>query len=282
MAERAFSYFPGCSLATSAKENNATLMQTCRALNVRLVELEDWNCCGSSSAHSVDEDLADMLALRNLSLARSDRPLLVACPSCNLRLKQAKAKLFADKALAHRYREVFGRRPEDIPRILHFFELLDQIDWPEVVNGAGERLGGMVFAPYYGCMLSRPPVLQHEAGYNGIMERLLSSLGGRCTTWRSSARCCGTFLSVARPDVVSPMVDAIMADAVAVGAQCIVTACAMCHLNLEVRCNAATRLPVFHFSEILALALGQKVPANYFNRHLIDPKPLLRHHGLAA
>jgi heterodisulfide reductase subunit B len=32
------------------------------------VELEDWNCCGSSSAHSVDYDLAFDLACRNLSL----------------------------------------------------------------------------------------------------------------------------------------------------------------------------------------------------------------------
>jgi len=83
------SYYPGCSLKTTSKENNASLVYLFRYLGYNLVELEDWNCCGSSSAHSVDTGLAFDLACRNLSLAPVDRPLLVACPSCLLRLRQA-------------------------------------------------------------------------------------------------------------------------------------------------------------------------------------------------
>ena len=72
-----FSYFPGCSMATTAKENNASLIKLTGDLGITITELEDWNCCGSSSAHSIDEQMADRLAMRNLSLAPSDRPLLV-------------------------------------------------------------------------------------------------------------------------------------------------------------------------------------------------------------
>ncbi|MFH2099802.1 MAG: heterodisulfide reductase-related iron-sulfur binding cluster, partial [Pseudomonadota bacterium] len=85
---RKISYFPGCSLATSAKENNESLLALCRRLKVDLVELPDWNCCGSSSAHSVNRDLAFDLAARNLSLAPAGRPLLAACPNCLLRLQE--------------------------------------------------------------------------------------------------------------------------------------------------------------------------------------------------
>jgi heterodisulfide reductase subunit B len=63
------SYFPGCSLATSARENNLSLIEVCEKIGVKLIELEDWNCCGSSSAHSLDSNLALNLASRNLSLA---------------------------------------------------------------------------------------------------------------------------------------------------------------------------------------------------------------------
>ena len=42
--------FPGCSLATTAMESNVSLMQSARILGLNLIELEDWNCCGSSSA----------------------------------------------------------------------------------------------------------------------------------------------------------------------------------------------------------------------------------------
>jgi len=75
------SYFPGCSLATSARENNRSLLNVCKKLGYRIVELEDWNCCGSSSTHSIQSDLAFHFACRNLSLAPAGRPLLVACPN---------------------------------------------------------------------------------------------------------------------------------------------------------------------------------------------------------
>ena len=81
-----YSYFPGCSLATTAKENNASLTSFLGHFDVGLDEVEDWNCCGSSSTHSVNSGLALALASRNLSIAPSHRPLLVACPGCHLRL----------------------------------------------------------------------------------------------------------------------------------------------------------------------------------------------------
>ena len=85
-------------MATTAKENNASLIAVTQNLGIELTELEDWNCCGSSSAHSIDGELADRLAMRNLSLAPPGRPLLVACPSCHLRLQQAQLKLKNDEA----------------------------------------------------------------------------------------------------------------------------------------------------------------------------------------
>ena len=48
-----FSYFPGCSLATTAAESNLSLMQAARILGFNLIELEDWNCCGSSSTQTM-------------------------------------------------------------------------------------------------------------------------------------------------------------------------------------------------------------------------------------
>jgi heterodisulfide reductase subunit B len=83
-------------------------------------------------------------------------------------------------------------------------------------------------------------------------------------------------LSAARADVVTPLVNEIMASAVAVGAECLVTSCAMCQLNLELRCTWEPRLPIFHFSEILALALGAQDYEGWFTRHLVDPRPLLQ------
>jgi heterodisulfide reductase subunit B2 len=280
MPDTRFSYFPGCSLATTAKENNASLIALTRDLGFSLTELADWNCCGSSSAHSIQSGLADRLAMRNLSLAPPDRPLLVACPSCNLHLQQAQLKLKTDAAARRRYKSWFGREADLDLRIMHFFELLEQVDWHRINHRNPGRLKGLSFAPYYGCMLARPPAMRRMKNYHGLMENILSSLGATPLSWGHGSRCCGTFLSVVRPDVVTEMVHEIVADARRVGAHCIVTACAMCHMNLEIRSKPGEALPVFHFSEVLALAFGQGGTEAYFNRHLIDPRPLLKQYQL--
>lgn len=272
------SYYPGCSLATTAKENNTSLIYLFRHLGYNLVELEDWNCCGSSSAHSINKALAFDLASRNLSLAPRDRPLLVACPSCLLRLRQAQLELKNDPAARTRYETKWGQPFNADLQILHFFEILDGLNLLNFSEDSPQGLGGLKFVTYYGCMLARPPMLKREKNYHGLMEKILASLGATPLKWAYSSRCCGTFLTVARPDVVTPIVNEIIQGAQRAGADCIVTACAMCHLNLEVRATLKQKIPVLHFSELisLALGLGKKEQRNWFARHLVDPRPLLK------
>ena len=272
------SYYPGCSLATTAKENNTSLIYLFRHLGFNLVELEDWNCCGSSSAHSVNKALAFDLASRNLSLAPPDRPLLVACPSCLLRLRQAHLELKNDPAARIRYENKWGRTFNADLQILHFFEILDDLNLLKFSEDNTRSLSGLKFVTYYGCMLARPPVMNRGKNYHGLMEKILASLGATPLKWAYSSRCCGTFLTVARPDVVTPIVNEIIHGALRADADCIVTACAMCHLNLEVRATLKQKVPVLHFSELisLALGLGKKEQRNWFARHLVDPRPLLK------
>ncbi|RJQ84272.1 MAG: heterodisulfide reductase subunit B [Desulfobacteraceae bacterium] len=272
------SYFPGCSLATTARENDQSLRKVCAQIGFRLVEIEDWNCCGSSSAHSINADLAFHLACRNLSLAPPGRPLLVACPSCIIRLRSAHYRLKQDTSRQVDYERRWGRPPDADLNIIHFFELMDANGHP--VQKPAAVLNGLRFAPYYGCMLAQPPELRHEKSYRDLMEKLLHSYGAESVLWSYHSRCCGTYLSVARPDVAEPMVNRIIQGALDAGAECIVTACAMCHLNLEIRCGLKNKLPIFHFSELLSLALRIPVPKSWFAKHLVDPMPLLAKRGI--
>lgn len=288
------SYFPGCSLATSAKENNISLIKFCRSIGYELIELEDWNCCGSSSAHSIDSKTAFGLASRNLSLALPDRPLLAACPSCLLRLQQTHLHLSKDSDLQNDYKKMWGKQFNKDLKIIHFFEMLSNINLPSFIdNGAidnknekNERhlkklpLENISFVPYYGCMLARPPEMNKMPNYHGLIEKILSSLGAKSSLWSYSSRCCGTFLSASRPDIVTPIVNGIMEQALESGADCIVTACAMCHLNLEIRCSIKNPIPTLHFSEILSLAMGIKDYKGWFKRHIVDPLPMLKSKGI--
>lgn len=272
-------YYPGCSLATTAKENNVSLIYLFRHLGFNLVELEDWNCCGSSSAHSINAELAFDLASRNLFLAPPGRPLLVACPSCLLRLRHAQHKLTEDDDARDHYEKKWDTPFDPNLEIVHVFEILDSLNLMEFSQAHARRLAGLQFVTYYGCMLARPPALNHEKNYHGLMEKMLESLGATPLKWGYSSRCCGTFLTVARPEVVTPMVNEIIQGALTARADCIITACAMCHMNLEVRSTLKEQIPILHFSEILSLALGlggAEEHKGWFARHLVDPRPLLK------
>ena len=82
------SYYPGCSLHGTAREYDDSIRGVSQLLDIQLHELEDWTCCGASSAHCTDEELAIELAARNLAIAeKSDRELLVPCVACYSRFK---------------------------------------------------------------------------------------------------------------------------------------------------------------------------------------------------
>ena len=276
------SYYPGCSLVSSARESNISLIEAAGRLGLNLIELEDWNCCGSSSAKILDPEIAFSLAVRNLSLAPPDRPLMAMCPRCLYHLREAHLRLQREPETLRAQERRWGRPISLDLKVIHFLEVLVRLGRARLQQGQVRDLNGLKFVPYYGCTVFRPPTLRQGTYYQGELGNVLTMLGGVAFTRALTHRCCGSFLTAARADVVTPLVNEIMESAVATGAECLVTSCAMCQLNLEIRCTWEPKLPIFHFSEILALALGAKDYEGWFTRHLVDPRPLLKARSLIA
>ncbi len=275
-----FSFFPGCSLKASGHENTMSLLKFCDSVNIELKELEDWNCCGSSSAHSVDQNVAEKLPMRNISLAPKGVPLLIACPSCLIRIKSTYLKIKKDKLLKQEYENLWGKPFDEDLEIIHFFEIFNRVHLEDYIDHPKEKLKKIKAAPYYGCMLSMPPDLRFENNYSGIMEKTLSKLGADIIPFGYKNMCCGTYLSVAKPQLAQKVVTQIISKAMEAGAECLVTACSMCHLNLEIRCTLENPVPILHFSELLSMALGAEDQKKWFPRHIVDPVPLLNKRGL--
>ncbi len=273
------SYYPGCSMETTAQESNRSLHELINTIGFNLVELEDWNCCGSTSAHNIDSQAALDLAARNLFIAPPDRPLLVVCPNCYLRLYHTHVELCQSEVKRRKYEKEWGPYNTDL-KILHFFDLLGNINWANFSDNGSKNLQGLRIVSYYGCMLSQPAALQLDTNYYGFIEKILTSLGGESISWPYYSQCCGTFLSVAKPDMITPIVNKIIQGAIDAEADCIVTPCAMCHMNLEVRCSMKNPVPTLHLSELLSLVLGCGDYKSWFSRHLVDPMPMLKNKGL--
>ena len=62
-------YYPGCSLKSTGKLYEESLLAVFDALDMDYAELEDWNCCGATAYMAVDERKAFALAARNIALA---------------------------------------------------------------------------------------------------------------------------------------------------------------------------------------------------------------------
>lgn len=243
---------------------------------MQLEELEDWNCCGSSSAHSIDRLAAERLPMRNISLAPKGQPLLIACPSCLIRIKSTYTRIKNNPDMRAEYQDLWGREFDDDLEIIHFFELFDRIRFKDYIKDAPNRLKQLKIAPYYGCMLSLPPDIRHNNIEYNIMEKTLNRLGADMIYFGYGKLCCGTYLSAAKPELAEGVVNKIISSAMQAGAECMVTACSMCHLNLEIRCTLENPIPVFHFSELLSMALGGGDQKKWFPRHIVDPVPLLK------
>ncbi len=275
-----FSFFPGCSLKASGHENTDSLLKFCDKVNIDLVELDDWNCCGSSSAHSISKSVADNLPMRNISLAPKGIPLLIACPSCLIRMKSMYQKIKNDESAKKEYEALWEKPFDEDLEIIHFFEVFDRIPMERYMDDLSKKLKNLKVAAYYGCMLSLPPGLKFDRSYADIMEKTLSKLGADIIRFGYGNLCCGTYLSAAKPKVAEKVVNQIVGKAMEAGAECLVTSCSMCHLNLEIRSTVPDPIPVLHFSELLSMALGEEDHKKWFPRHIVDPVPLLKSRGL--
>jgi heterodisulfide reductase subunit B len=271
-------YYPGCSLHGTAREYDESFRGVSNLLDIGLHELEDWTCCGSTSAHCTDEALSVALPVRNLNLAaRYDREMVIPCVACYSRFKSAEAE-----AKVH---------PEYLPSPyegkVSVRYGLDYFCDPSQIESLKAKivkpLTGLKVACYYGCLAVRPPELTGVKNYEnpGHMDRLMEILGAEAVPWSYKTDCCGASLVMTRTDVVVQLSQKILSMALESGADCIVTGCTMCHANLDTRQadlpaeGGKSGIPVFYFTELMGLAMGHKEVKKWLARHLTNPVSLL-------
>ncbi len=278
-------YYPGCSLEGTALDYAASIAGVAPLLDLELRELPDWNCCGASSAHSLNAHLALALPARNLALAEAaGRDVVAPCALCFNRLKAA------EKALKSGAGEKLGVAYQGAVKV---WDLLDYLTQEEFLAALSQKVvkpvKDLVAVGYYGCLASRPPAVTEKKDYENPqnLERLLTALGGAPRDWSFKTDCCGAGLAVARPDIIDTLVQRLYERALAAGAECFVVSCQMCQANLDLSQERIAQksgrdyyLPVLYFTELIGLALGHPQVGDWLAGHLVDPRPLLKNKGL--
>jgi heterodisulfide reductase subunit B len=265
------SYYPGCSLHGTALFYDKSVQEVCGQLDIELLELPDWNCCGASSAHMTNHEIGMRLPIRNLLLAAElGHDVLVPCAACFQRLKAAEKSLKEDPG----YWDVAGY-PADL-KIIHISSLLaDEQIAQKIRRNIKIRLEGLKLACYYGCLSLRHPKITGVSNYEQpeTLETIVSSVGAQPVSWSHRTECCSGSLIVARPDIAQKLVGDIVAAALRAGADGLVTDCPMCQVNVESRqfdLSSTDNLPVFFGTELISAALNGQYPAKQEKMHLVD------------
>jgi heterodisulfide reductase subunit B len=279
--EMKFAYYPGCSLESTAREFNASVVAVFKALDVGLHELEDWNCCGASSAHSVNQNLALALPTRNLAIAqKSGMNVVMPCAACFNRHKVADHALRNDPEKRLMLEETVGFTYTGDISVLTLLEVIgSRIGLEKIKSLVKKPLSGLKAVSYYGCLLVRPPeITQFEDPDNPrIMDHILEAIGVEPHPWSYATECCGGGLSLTKPTAAERMVGRLADRAQEAGAQAIVTSCPLCQINLEMRQSGSkAKMPIFFFTELIGLAFGLDQSKGWMSKHLISPAPLLR------
>jgi heterodisulfide reductase subunit B len=285
-----YSYYPGCSLHGTAKEYDHSLKLVAHRLGIQLHELPGWNCCGATAAHSTDEILGLALPARNLVLAAErKRPVLAPCAMCFNRMKVTQHELqepATRQAVQERLEgvdlEATGVRQVQVLSLLETFASDDMR--ATASKWVVKPLKGLKVVCYYGCLLVRPPeILQPDDLENPrSMDRLVEVMGAEVLDWPFKTECCGASLAIARADIVVALGRRLLNMARTVGADAIVTACPMCHSNLDTRqaqikarYGEEFNMPIFYVTELMGLAFGYSPKQLKIHTHVTNATRIL-------
>ncbi len=280
-----YSYYPGCSLHSTAREFNDSVQAIFKALEINLVELEDWNCCSAASATTLNHALSLALPGRNLKIAQaSGRDVVIPCTGCYNRHKTTERELKRRSPASKMIEEAVGFSYQGNFEIRSLLDVVgNQIGLATIAGHVQKPLHGLKVVGYYGCLLLRPSeITQFEnPEHPTLLDSLLRTLGADVQPWSYASDCCGGDQTLVKPEIAVRLVDRLVAHAREAGADAMVTVCPLCQMSLEMRQSAGgARLPLFYFSELIGLAFGLEEAGNWWKKHLISPVGLLESVGL--
>jgi heterodisulfide reductase subunit B2 len=272
-------YYPGCALHGSSNDYEQSLRACLGALDVQLGEIKDWICCGATAAHSLNHKLSLALPARNLAVAERDgfKQLFAPCPLCSMQLLKAK-RAVADERVRKELSEIVETDVRGESEVLNLIQLFENIGLDRLKSAVKTPLESITAACYYGCLLTRPPNVVHFDDFEqpASMESVVAALGAKTVEWNYKTECCGAGMTMSNEDIVLELAHKILSNAAEHGANCLVVACPMCHVNLDMKQAAVERrfgkklgMVVYYLSDLVGLALGLPAEQLGIDRHFV-------------
>ena len=282
-----FGYYPGCSgMGTSAEYDRST-RAVAALLNIPIQDIEDWSCCGSTPAHTIDHNLSTALTARNFVQAEKQglMDVLTPCPSCLKNLKSAlhnmQSPLIGPKASKLLGGDTVSEEhtAKSVLQIIH-----EDVDREFFKNKVRRPLTGLKVVPYYGCLMTRPkPLMQFGDEENPMaLDDLLGAAGAEIIPFPLKTDCCGASMGIPLNEAVTRLSGKIIDLAVSLGADVIAVACPLCQMNLDMRQSQIEKaakkkynIPVMYYTQLLGLAFNLPEKDLALDKLIVSPQPVL-------
>ena len=292
-------YFPGCTLKTTAKNFEISALEVSRVLGIELVELPEWNCCGTVTSLTDDDLMHHLAPIRDLIRVEemndngevdNEYRLVALCTMCfnvlkrsDLRIKDRPDELDVLNEFMYLENDYQGKT-----EVIHFLELLRDLDFSKVSDKVKNPLEGLKVSPYYGCLMLRPKEIGIDDPESPVIQSdLLSAIGAEVIDNPFKTRCCGSYQTVRDKYAVAELAFDIITRARKNGAEMITSSCPLCLFNLADRQKEVMEkhpefepMPVLYFTQLMALAFGLDEKYFGFEDNFVDPRPLLKEKGL--
>jgi heterodisulfide reductase subunit B len=288
-------YYPGCTLKTKARNLEEPAVVSMEVLGFELEEIPRWNCCGAVYSLAEDDLIHQVAPIRNLIRVKKQgkTKLVTLCALClntlkraNLLMKENVEKRNTLNTFMDEEIDYFGE-----VEVVHFLEVLrDEVGWEALSQKVKLPLQELKVAPYYGCTLLRPREVAIDSVENPtILREFLKALGASPVDFPESTRCCGSYQIIGNPDDISEYARAILNSALSHGAEALVLTCPLCDYNLGQGQKELIKkhrefkgMPLFYFTQLLALALGLDPQVCHFELNYDSPESFMREKNLLS
>ena len=296
-----YAYFPGCVAQGACRELYDSTALLAEALGIELIELKKASCCGSGTFKEDSRLLEDTVNARNIALAEAENlPLLTHCSTCQGVIGHVDERLkeFQDSDPAY-VEQINGllhqegcspyRGTSEVKHLL--WALVADYGLDAIGDRLQRQLSNLNCAAFYGCYLLRAQThLPYDDPHQPeSMENVFRTVGATPVYYRGRTQCCGWPLASYATEQSFQMAGKHLQDAIDNGANCMVTPCPLCHLNLDSRQPEVEKLldrplglPVLHLPQLIALALGIEPKRLGLDRHVVSTQPVLEKLGVTA
>jgi succinate dehydrogenase / fumarate reductase, cytochrome b subunit len=276
-------YWPGCVSRGFTTELHGSMALVAESLGIELVELDRANCCGAGVIAEHNQELADTLNARTFALAqKTGLSMMNICSTCQGAQSECQQRLDADSAYRAHINEALAGEGLSYEKGLankNFLWLLVEDYGLDNLKAKVKRpLEGLRVGPFYGCYIVRP---KHRLDYaehperDIYLEQVIEALGGEVVDYDGARKCCGFPVITMNKETSLRQAGTHLGDALDAGADCLVTPCPLCHLNLDMQqpeaekiVNRELGIAVLHLPQLVGLALGFEPKQLGMPRHI--------------